>query len=290
MTTTVSHAEKFLVYDGDCPMCRSTVAWLTRLRLVDPAQLRSNHVLEGADLETVRRAGIRNQLVVLDPETRETRAGTDGLLWIIGENTGNHFLVRLLGLPGLRHLLRWGYETISYNRRVISPPRSRIVCDCEPEVTLARRMMLVVPALVLAFVILALFGAAVFHGFNMGGMSDGALLMAAAVGCGWLVMSAAGLVLLRGEQRIDYLAHLTMTLLAGSLVLVPGGLLVELVPRAGLVVIAVSALVSFALMLSMQRRRVAAVGLSLRWLWAWSVAVALGAVAVAFLYASRMSA
>ena len=290
MTTAVTHAEKFLVYDGDCPMCRSTVALLIRLKLVAPAQLRSNHVLEGADLETVLRAGIRNQLVVLDPETREARAGSDGLLWIIGENTGNHFLVRLANLPGSRHLLRWGYETISYNRRVISPPRSRIVCDCEPEVTLARRMMLVVPALVLAFVMVGLFGAAVFRGFDLGGVLDGALFMLAAVGSGWLAMAVAALVLLRGEQRIDYLSHLAMTLLVGSLVLVPASLLVPLVPRAGLVVIALSAVASLWLMLSMQRRRVAAVGLTSRWLWSWGAAVVLGAGAVAFLYASRMSA
>src|SRR6476660_3965437 len=163
MSTAVEKSTRFLTYDGDCPMCTSTVAWLVRTKLVEPDQLRSNHVLEGADLDTVRAAGIRNQLVVLDPISRETRSGTDGLLWIIGDNLGHPLWVRILSWPLVRQLLRFGYETVSYNRRVISPPRHQIVCDCEPEVTLARRLMLIVPLVVFSLALAAAFGAALFH-------------------------------------------------------------------------------------------------------------------------------
>jgi len=285
MSTAIKQSEKLLAYDGDCPMCLATVSLLTRLRLVRPEQTRSNHDLDGADLEAARRAGIRNQLVVIDPQTRETRAGSDGLLWIIGDNTGQHLLVRLLSLPGFRHLLRYGYETVSYNRRVISPPRHQIVCDCEPEVTLARRLALVVPLLIIVVVIVAGFGAAAFSSFAVGDALAGAVYMPLAVLAPWAVLAAAGLVCLKGIERIDYVAHLTVTLLTGALMLVPAALLAPIVPRGAWLALSGALVpVGFGLMFLMQRRRVAAMRLSRAWLWAWTLVVPLGWVAAALLY------
>jgi hypothetical protein len=270
MATEIEQREMTLAYDGDCPMCLSTVAMLKRLGLVAPEQAVSNHDLSTADLATAQAAGIRNQLVVLDPRSNEVRAGADGLLWIIGRNRGNPLWVRGLSLPGLRHLLSLGYETISYNRRVISPPRHAVRCDCEPEVTVGRRMKLVVPLLMLTVPLTALFGAAVFVGWNLGDAIRGAVFMEVAAGVGWIAMAAAALVLLRGEQRVDYLAHLAVTALVGVLVLLPASVLTWWLPvPVGVLLAGVSVLVSFALMFQMQRRRTAAVGLSQRWLWAW---------------------
>jgi predicted DCC family thiol-disulfide oxidoreductase YuxK len=285
MTTDVKSGEKILMYDGDCPMCTSTIALLVRAGLVQSEQTRSNHELVGVEFEAAQAAGIRNQLVVLDPQTRQTRSGSDGLLWIIRDNTGNHVLVRLLSLPGIRHLLRWGYETISYNRRIISPPRHRVVCDCEPEVTLARRLMLVVPALVATLVLTAWFGAAVFVGWELGDAHRGALFMEVAAGSGWMVLVVAAMALLRGERRVDYLSHLVVTMFVGVLVLLPACLAAPLFPRQVLVPLdCLSVLISFALMFSMQRRRVAAAGVSNRWLWAWVVALAAGSSMTATFY------
>jgi predicted DCC family thiol-disulfide oxidoreductase YuxK len=275
MATDVKTSEKILAYDGDCPMCLATVGLLLRLRMVKPEQLRSNHDLEGADLEAARRAGIRNQLVVLDLATGETRAGSDGLLWIIGENAHYRFLMRLLGLPGIRQIVRFKYETISYNRRVISPPRHQIVCDCEPEVTLGRRMALIVPLILVSIALVAGFGAAAFVSWGLGDAATGAVFSEIAAGAGWIVMIFAGLVLLRGMLRIDYLAHLAVTMYTGALVLVPAALLTLVLPRgAAIAVDTLSVLASFALMFAMQRRRVAAIGLRSAWLWAWAIVVA----------------
>jgi predicted DCC family thiol-disulfide oxidoreductase YuxK len=285
MTTDVTTSGKTLIYDGDCPMCNATVGLLLRLKLLRSEQALSNHHLSPDDLQSVRAAGIRNQLVVLDPESRETRSGIDGILWIVGENTGNHLAIRLLSLPGIRHLLRWGYQTVSYNRRVISPPRRQIVCDCEPEVTLARRLTLVVPTLVLVVLMTALFGAAVFLGWQLGDAPSGAVFMCVAAGSGWVALVAAALVLLRGEQRIDYVAHLVVTMFVGVLALVPASLLALVLPRPALIVLdGLSVLVSFLMMFAMQRRRVAAISLSSRWLWAWVIALAVGFAATTAFY------
>lgn len=274
MTTEVKTSEMFLAYDGDCPMCLATVGLLLRFHLVRPEQLRSNHELEGADLEAARRAGIRNQLVVFDPATGETRSGSDGLLWIIGENTNHHFLVRLLGLPGIRQIVRLKYETISYNRRVISPPRHQIVCDCEPEVTVGRRLMLIVPLVVVTMALWAAFGAAAFVAWGLGDAVTGAIFAQIAAGAGWLVMIVAGLVLLRGMLGVDYLGHLAVTMFTGSLVLLPAALLALVLPReVGMALDALAVLAALALMFAMQRRRVAALAIGRAWLWAWAIVI-----------------
>ena len=271
-----SSPAKLLAYDGDCPMCLATIRLLLRLGLVRPEQTRSNHDLEPADLEAAQRAGIRNQLVVIDLATRETRAGSDALLWIIGDNTRVHQLVRLLGWPGFRHLLRFGYETISYNRRVISPPRHQIVCDCEPEVTVARRLTLIVPLVLATIGLVAGFGAAVFVGWGLGDALTGAIFIQIAAGSGWIAMIAAATAVLRGMQRIDYVAHLVVTMFIGALVLVPGAIVTLLLPRpASAAIDALLVLAACALMFGMQRRRVAAIGLGSVWLWAWAVVVVL---------------
>jgi predicted DCC family thiol-disulfide oxidoreductase YuxK len=283
MTTAVTTAHRIVAYDGDCPMCTSTIDLLLRLRLLKPEQTRGIHELDRADFDAVYAAGIRNQLVVIDPVTREARSGTDGLLWILRENTGNHFLVRLLALPVLRDLLRWGYQIVSYNRRIISPPRHRIVCDCEPEVTLARRLSLIVPLLVLTVLIMAGFGAAVFRGWELGDEASGALFMVFAVGSGCVPPALASLSL-PNEKRVDYLGHLVVTTFVGALLLVPATLVAPFVHGPGLIAIAgVSALASFSRMFLMQRRRIAALSLSVRWLWAWVAALVLGFGATTYL-------
>ena len=164
-------------------------------------------------------------------------------------------------------------------------------CDCEPDVTLARRLTLIVPLALVAGLLAAAFGAAVFYGvpeyfgWTLGDAGTGAWFMPAALGTGWVVMGVAALAVLRGEQRIDYVGHLAVTMFIGALVLVPATLVAWWLPReANIAIVLVSVLASFALMFSMQRRRVAAVGLPRRWLWAWVAALALGSAAWKFVY------
>jgi predicted DCC family thiol-disulfide oxidoreductase YuxK len=285
MASSVKSGEKILVYDGDCPMCTATIARLLGAGLIKSEQVISNHDLAGADLEAALAAGIRNQLVVLDPETRETRAGSDGLLWIIGHNTNHRALVRVLSLPGLRHLLRWGYETISYNRRIVSPPRHQVRCDCEPEVTLARRLMLIVPLLSAALLLAGLFGASVFVGGALGQASSGALLMMAAEGVLVMALVIAACITLRGEQRVDYVAHLSVIVFIGSLVLIPATSIAPFCPPAVAITLGGLALLAgLILTLKMQFRRVAGLGLSARWLWAWFAAWGFAAAVAAGVY------
>jgi predicted DCC family thiol-disulfide oxidoreductase YuxK len=287
MATVLTRPEKRLIFDGDCPMCRATIATLLRLRLVRPEQTVSNHDLDPTDRALAEAAGLHNELVVLDPETHTTRRGADALLWIIGDNTRLLGLVWLLGLPGFRQVLRYGYQTVSYNRRIISPPRHQIVCDCEPEVTRGRRMSLVAMAGMPALVVWGLFGAAAFVGGGMGGGWEGAVVAGATLFAACAVLSAAALAVMGAEKGLDYVAHLSVTTCAGALVLAPGAIAARVLPREMAIGVTILSLVASVLvMFRMQRRRTSALGAPSTWLYAWGVANA-AAIACAAFYAVR---
>ncbi len=269
-------AEKYLAYDGDCPMCIASVEALVSWGLVRPEQTRANHDLAPLDAELARAAGIRNQLVAIDPATHETRSGTAALLWIIGETPGWRAVARLLSLPIVRSLLSFGYQAVSYNRRIISPPRHQIVCDCEPQVTVARRLALIVPLVVLSALIVAGWGAAVFAGCALGTPLAGALLATVATLGGWTLMASAGFVTLGGMRGLDYLGHLAVTMFAGALILLAAMVFIPwLSPPLAAAVAILSLMYCFSKMFSMQRKRVKALQLSLTWLWGWTIVMPL---------------
>jgi len=274
MATALQTAEKFLAYDGDCPMCLATVGLLLKLGLLDAGQARPNHELEGSELEAARAAGIRNQLVAIDPRTGETRAGSDALLWLAADRPRFAWAARLLGLPGLRQLLSFAYQAVSYNRRVISPPQHQIACDCEPQVTVARRLQLIVPLAVVSMLVVAAYGAATFVGANLGTATAGAALMEIATAAGWLIAATAGAVLLRGMARIDYAGHLAVTMFVGALILLPAAAINWFLPRPAAIAVAVLALMfCFSTMFKMQVHRTAAQRLRWAWLWGWTAAM-----------------
>lgn len=95
-------------------------------------------------------------------------------------------------------------------------------------------------------------------------------------------------MLLAAERRIDFIAHLTVTMFVGVMALAPAGLL-SLLPlpwQVQLAIACVSAIVGVALMYPMQRRRSAALGLSSLWRWAWVVALPVGFAVTAWFYFS----
>ncbi len=267
MTTAVAKRELVLVYDGDCPMCMASVALLTRRGLVTAEQTVSNHDLAPEDLAAAQAAGIRNQLVVLNPHTRATRTGADGLLWIIGENRDYPLWVRVASSRFVKPLVRFAYEAISYNRRIISPPRHAIRCDCEPQATLGRRLTLVGPLVLLTAAITAGFGAAVAHGLETN-VASGALVASLAFVVAAAALTIVATIALHREQRIDYLAHQSVIAFAGALVIMPAAVIVAwMPPTASLIVTAISLLLSMLMTSSMQRRRITAVGLAAGWGW-----------------------
>jgi predicted DCC family thiol-disulfide oxidoreductase YuxK len=265
-----------LVFDGDCPMCLGAIAWLTRSGLVAREQTIGHHDLPPQELEIVRAAGIRNRLVVLDRSSGETRIGSDGLLWIVGDNPRYRWLARLLSLPVARQLLRFGYETVSYNRRIISPPQHRIACDCEPEVTTGRRLMLIVPAILVATVAFALYGAVFAPALDI---HPGLAGLAIVVSKGIAIVAATATIAAFGRTReqLEYVGHFSLAVFSGSLVLVPFCVIAGLVPTGLTPTLGITAaLAAVAVICWKLMRRTRAAGLKPTIVWtaalAWAVA------------------
>jgi predicted DCC family thiol-disulfide oxidoreductase YuxK len=281
---------KVLVFDGDCPMCLGAIAWLTRSGLVAREQTIGHHDLPPQELEIVRAAGIRNRLVVLDRGSGETRIGSDGLLWIVGDNPRYRWLARLFGLPVARQLLQFGYEAVSYNRRIISPPKHRIACDCEPEVTVGRRLMLIVPAVLVAALAFAVYGAVFAPALDV---HPGFAGLALVLSKGIAIVAAAVAIAAFGRSRepLEYVGHVSLALVSGSLVLLPFCVIAALAPIGLLPTLGIAAaLVAMAVVFWKLMRRTRAAGLKPTIVWsaalAWAVAFS-AALAVAIYLLAR---
>ena len=125
---------KVVVYDPTCPLCVATSRWLVARGLLGAEDRRSLLSFPAAERERLRAHGVRNEVLVLDPGTGESRSGVQGLLWLLGARP-RLGLLRVLLLPPLRPLLSAGYRVVSYNRRIVAPvsPDRRAACACDPD-------------------------------------------------------------------------------------------------------------------------------------------------------------
>jgi predicted DCC family thiol-disulfide oxidoreductase YuxK len=277
---------KVLVYDGDCPLCNAASAAFVRLRLVRGEDRRPFQEFQGEVRERLLDAGIHNEMAVLDPESGGIRSGFPGFLWLLRE-TWLAPLARLLDRPLFRGVGDRVYHMVSYNRRILTPPKSGITCACDPDPSPGYQVALIVLLLAFALVMTALFGAAVARGTGLTTPALGAFQMVVAAGSGWVLLFLAALTL-PSEVRLPFLGHLGMVMAAGLLVLVPSMLLSLAPPGPWLAVLfGVSVAVSFTLMLRMLGRRLRYLGLSRAWLAGWTAALWAGATASVWFFYFR---
>ena len=273
-------SKRVLVYDGDCPFCLATIALAIRTGLVPAEQTRSNHALQDADSEPCRTAGIRNQLVVLDPITRETRIG-DGRIVMDHWRATPLFVARrpvepagdsAIAALGIRDDLLQSPR----DQPAAAPNRLRLRARGDARATTdadraagGNRRACSGGIWRRAFAVLAL-----------GDVGRRAFMATSTLGSGFVLVAIGAFVLLRAEQRIDYVAHLAVTAIVGAVILAPAVLvtmLADYLPRGLVAAIECVALVtSFGVMFAMQRRRVAAQALPRGWLLAWAALVGVG--------------
>ena len=117
---TTSNRQKLLVlFDGDCPLCRASAAWLKRrdkegvLRLLP---LQTSGLLESLDLN-FEEAVKQIQVVSLQGERRQ---GADAVIWVLSHFKGFSWLKFAQWVPGFSPASRLVYRLIA-----ISRPRSR---------------------------------------------------------------------------------------------------------------------------------------------------------------------
>ena len=130
---------RHVVYDGDCSFCRAGVRLLVALGYSRATDARPFAFYDPDTAARLMRAGIHNELAVLDPATREVRSGATGLLWKLEEGP-LWPLAKLLSLPGPRHVCTAAYRLVSYNRRILAPlPAGQVACACDPDTSILWR-------------------------------------------------------------------------------------------------------------------------------------------------------
>jgi predicted DCC family thiol-disulfide oxidoreductase YuxK len=188
---------KVILYDGDCPFCRTLSAFLSRRPGVSRRDARETHAEEA-----------RNEVLVIDEETGEVQRGFAGLLAVFE----GRWWAAVLRLPPLRGPLSLLYRLVARNRRLLLPPAPRpIRCACDPDPSLADRIGLL--ALLLTFA------------------AGTALVLARGTGLPpWSALAAFALPLLAESP------HAVVILGSASGVLLPGALLsLALGPAPGIV-------------------------------------------------------
>ncbi len=261
---TVSPDHRTLVYDGDCALCSATVGALVRLRLVPPERCVSSGALDGAELDRLRAAGLRNEMAVRG-DGDEVRLGAAGLVWLLRTSWIGP-LARLADLPPSRPLVRGLYRFVATNRRSIAPPsRPAVACACEPDPHAGYQGTFVLLCGGLALAALWL-------------LTAGDLVATALTSGGWLVLAAASLRLIP-ELRLRYLGHLAATAAAGALIAAPALAL----PGSARVLRAALGVVALLWMVLMQRKRLRHLGLGPGWIAAWLALVPTGAATARWL-------
>jgi hypothetical protein len=273
-------AGKVLVYDGDCPLCIRGSEIFVRLGIVPEERRRTFQSYDGEVAERLAAAGFRNELAVLEPASGEMKLGIPGFLWLFRDGWLAP-LARLLDHRPLVAALTVLYHLVSYNRRILAPPRSAIRCACDPDDRPGYQLALIVLLLVWATAVTALFGAAVAAASDLATAPQGAAWMVLAAGAGWAAVFLAALAL-PPDVRLRFLGHLGMVMATGVLPLVPAALLAPFLSGPWLAAVVLAAVAaSFAVMARQLARRLRYLGLSRGWLAGWAAALWAGA-AVAF--------
>jgi hypothetical protein len=235
---------KVLVYDGDCPICIRGSERFVRWGLVPEERRREFQSYEGEPAERLAAAGFRNEMAVFEPASGEIRTGIPGFLWLLRDGRFGP-LARLLDRPLFVASLTGVYHLVSYNRRILAPPRSAVRCACDPDDRPGYQIALLVLLLVFTLGVGALLGAAVAAGSGMAPPRAGALRGLLAAGAGWAALAVAALVAVPGDVRLRFLAHLAVVAAIGAAVLLPATLLAPFLRGASLwIVIALSAAAS----------------------------------------------
>ncbi len=144
-----------LLYDGICPMCQGFVYWLNKLGLTHPVNVtpweEADPQITSNDATLAER--IRVEVLLVDPTNKQIYGGIDALRQLARMTPQYHWLAQVLELPLVYESARFLYETISYNRRLLSPPkRNGVTCECDPPDSPTARLHLLL--LIILFVTL----------------------------------------------------------------------------------------------------------------------------------------
>lgn len=136
----MENTDKILIYDDACPLCAAYTGAFVKTGLLTPEGRKPFSAATPELLHSINWQRSKNEIPLLDPDTKQVWYGIDALLEILGQKCP------LIKTIGLCKPVNWGlkklYSFISYNRKVIVAVKaSPLQIDCTPSFNLFYRAL-----------------------------------------------------------------------------------------------------------------------------------------------------
>jgi hypothetical protein len=209
-------AEKIMIYDNHCPLCR----WYTG-EFVKQGMLTENGRLafEDASEETFQKLDLvksRHEIPLLDVNGGATLYGLESLKYMLGLKFPK--LIQILNFQPMYKLTKGFYSLISYNRRVISGSNEQGKnFNCEPDFNLFYRLLFVSLTIIMASFSAILLAKELLDAE----LITNVRAFLPAMGLAWIATAIIARISLNFKNWIDYIGHLGSILAVGVFLFLP---------------------------------------------------------------------
>lgn len=259
-------ADKLIVFDGNCYLCRNGAKLSVQFSSFPEEKLSAYDSLSPELQAKVDQQRFKNEMAVVDLNEKHTLYGLDGILFVLG--TKYRFLKAIKPNGLFYKILRVIYRTIAYNRYILFPINSLIKCDCQPPLNKFYRIVLFSFCAIFSLLISSLLGYSIGAHIHHQ-ITTEVIATLGAVGAGWIAQLLTATLFLKGEQFYDYLGHIGVIMFVGVLVLIPGLIGAYLPPLNFFPLMGLCILISCTLMTRMHSKRARIIGLNKSWTYSW---------------------
>jgi predicted DCC family thiol-disulfide oxidoreductase YuxK len=202
-----------IVYDAECPMCQWYTGEFVKTGLLSPNGREAYQKIGAYTKTQIDMKKARNHIALLNKNTGNVVYGYESLLEVLGQKW--HWMKTIGATRFVAMFFSVVYDFISYNRKIIAPPKNRFL-TCIPDKN---------PRMRIAFMVLCLlvveFTAGMYFSRYFGAYTRFAeipwresLLFVSQIG--FMALFAA----LVGEKNLyDYLGHLSFVAFMGGIIL-----------------------------------------------------------------------
>ena len=136
----MKNKDNTLIYDDECPLCLWYTGAFVKTGLLEKEGRQAFSTISPELLQAINPQRSRNEIPLLNNETKQVVYGIDALLEIIGQRCP---VVRTTGhLPPVHWLLKKLYNFISFNRKVIVARKNQPgKTDCSPAFSARYRIL-----------------------------------------------------------------------------------------------------------------------------------------------------
>jgi len=261
-------ANKVLVYDDNCPLCKAYSGWFVKWGLLSNTGRIGYSQINERIANKIDHERYKREIALIDLGEETTLYGVDSLFYIFCSNFP--VLKLILNSSPIYRFATELYPFISYNRKIIAPHK-KIECtrDCTPPFHFRYRLAFIGVAFIIALILTVLLGIAinktVLHTSNV----KAVLIAVLASGIGWSLQGVCAMFL-KPYSRITYYGHLATLMIIGTVLLLPIILSYFLFGYAPGWMILVNIPLSFFLMLKQHYDRVKIMKLPTFWTVLWS--------------------